>query len=51
MAMQYTEHKNTFIQTSDHYYLFQVIYLFIGKDYPSYELLHMLIISIRKTGQ
>ena len=33
MAQQYTKHKNTLMQTSDQYYLFQVIYVFIGKDF------------------
>ena len=41
MAQQYTEHKNTLLQTSDQYYLFLVIYVFIGKVYPCYGPLYM----------
>jgi len=41
MAQQYIEDKNTFMQTSDQYYLFQLIYVFIGKDYPCYGLLYI----------
>ena len=32
MAQQYTEHKNTFMQTSDQCFLFKLSFVFRGKD-------------------